>query len=226
MQPHSVTVGPALLSTANDICLSQGSIAAGYLLLNGSLANTSYGALQVTAAILDNTPPITNAQRILFTPAGAEATNGTIWTITGLDWNGNQVTETVNGVNNPATAQSVYDYSVVLSIYVNGAMAGNVTVGTNGVASSRPIFFDMWAPGTVALQTDVTGTINYTVQQTLDDPNKVGYANVNWINSQDTNLVGATSGFQSNYSFAPICCRVLVNSGSGSVSFYTQQFGT
>ena len=202
MLPISVTVGPSLASTANSIATSQTPLAAGNL----TLTSTPF--------------VLTTPQRILFTPAGAEATNGTVWTISGTDWNGNGVTEVVNGVNNPATAQSVYDYSTITQIAVNKAQAAAVTVGTNGVGSSRPIFLDTFAPAPTALQITVSGTVNATVQQSLDDPNSIagGYAAVTWVNHPDTNLVTLISTVQGNYAYLPRIVRVLLNSGTGSVT--------
>ena len=207
MLSRKVTVGPSLTSTANNICLSQTPAMVGNLTLNGSLVANGVATLGTT-------------QRILFTPAGAEATNSTVWTITGTDWNGNNVTETVNGVNNPTTAQSVYDYATVTQIAVNKGQAGAVTVGTNGVGSSRPIFLDTFAPAPTALQISVTGTVNATVQQSLDDPNSItgGYTAVTWINHPDPNLVGLTGNVQGNYAYLPRIVRILLNSGSGSVT--------
>ncbi len=205
MLPKLVTVGPSLTNTNNNIALSQTPAGAGNLTLNGSL-------------VVGGVAVLTTPQRILFTPAGAEATNGTVWTITGTDWNNNGVTETVNGTNNPTTAQSLYDYLTVSQIAVNKAQAGAVTVGTNGVGSSRPIFLDSFAPAPTSLQVDVTGTVNATVQQSLDDPNGVGFANMNWYNHPDPNLVGLVSQVQGNYAYLPRCVRILLNSGSGSVT--------
>jgi hypothetical protein len=206
MLPRRAVVGPALASSANSICLSQTPGAAGNLTLNGAIVTGGVAVLAVP-------------QRILFTPAGAEAGNGTIWTVTGTDWNGNTNTETINGTNSPTTAQSLYDYKTVSQIAVNKAQAGAVTVGTNGVGSSRPIFFDTFAPSPVALQVVVTGTVNATVQQSLDDPNTItgGYPAVTWVNSPDGALVGLTGTVQGNYAYLPRMVRILLNSGSGSV---------
>ena len=197
--PRKVTVG-SLTSTNNSIATSQ--------------TPTQAGNLTLTASPV----VLANPQRVVFFPAGAEATNGTVWTITGTDWNNNAVTETVAGTNNPTNAQSVYDYLTITQISVNKAQAGAVTVGTNGVGSSRPIFLDTFAPAPTALQVDVTGTVNATVQQTLDDPNVVGYTSVTWVNHPDSNLVGLTGAVQGNYAYLPFCTRILLNSGSGSVT--------
>lgn len=107
-----------------------------------------------------------------------------------------------------------------------------VTVGPNaaGATSSQWVRFDDWAPGsTVTLQVDVTGTVNYTVQTTLDDPNSprspVPVANVTWFNSGDTTVVGATAAAQSSFAVLPIFARIVMNSGSGTVKATFVQTG-
>lgn len=208
-QPRSASIGPSLLNSANDIAQSQTPSVAGPITLNGS---TVVGGV----AILDNTPP--GGQRVLITTGGAEGSNGTVFTIVGTDWNGNAATETITATNT-TTFQSVYDYGTVISFSVNKATAGAITVGTNGVGSSRPIFLDSFAPAPTSLQVDVVGTVSFTVQQSLDDPNGAnGYTGVNWVNHLDPNFVNGTQTAQSNYAYVPRVCRVLLNSGSGSVT--------
>lgn len=203
MLPRTVTVGPLAASAANNIAASQTPGAAGNLTLTAG-------------AIAGTTPDV--ARRLLFTPAGAEAGNGTVWTVYGTDWNNNTISETVNGVNNPSTAQTLYDYRTVTRIAVNKAQAGAVTVGTNGVASSRPIFLDTFAPAPTSIQVSVSGTVNYTVRQSMDNPNTItgGYTAVTWLNHPDTNLVSATGSAQGNYAYIPFMCQVTLNSETGS----------
>lgn len=212
MLSRTVTVGPLASAGANNIALSQTPVAAGNLTLNGSLASGGVATL--------DTP-----RRVLFTPAGAEATNSTIWTVYGTDWNNNSVSETVVGVNNPSTVQTVYDYKTVTRIAVNKAQAGAVTVGTNGVASSRPIFLDTFAPAPTAIQVTVTGTVNFTVRQSLDNPNTLsgGYTAVTWVNHPDSALVGATATVQGNYAYLPCIVDILLNSGTGTVTLTATQ---
>lgn len=205
MRPITVTVGPLVAAAANNIA--------------GSQTPSGAGNLTLSAAAIAGTVPDT-ARRVLFTPAGAEAGNGTVWTIYGTDWNGNTISETVNGVNSPSTAQTVYDYRTVTRIAVNMAQAGAVTVGTNGVASSRPIFLDSFAPAPTSIQVTVSGTVNYTVRQSLDNPNTIsgGYAASTWVNHPDSTLVAATGTAQGNYAYLPQMCQVLLNSGTGTVT--------
>lgn len=210
MQPRTVTVGPLASASANNIATSQTPGAAGNLTL--------------TAGAIAGTVP-DKPRRVLFTPAGAEAGNGTIWTLYGTDWNGNSISEALAGVNNPSTAQSVYDYATVTRIAVNKAQAGAVTVGTDGVASSRPVFLDTFAPAPTSIQVTVVGTVNFTVQQSLDDPNTItgGYAAMTWVDHPDISLNGATASAQGNYAYLPRIVRILLNSGSGSVTMTTLQ---
>lgn len=207
MLPRTVTVGPLAAAAANNIAASQTPLAAGNLTLDGSTVVSG-------VAILDM------ARRVLFTPAGAEAGNGTVWTIYGTDWNGNSISETLAGVDNPATAQSLYDYKTVTRIAVNKAQAGAVTVGTSSVASSRPIFLDTFAPAPTAIQVSVSGTVNYTVRQSLDNPNVIsgGYTAVVWLNHPDSALVAATASAQGNYAYIPQIVEIVLNSGTGTVT--------
>jgi len=97
-----------------------------------------------------------------------------------------------------------------------------VSDASGGTKYSRLVRLDEWAPGQVGIQLTVSGTVNYTLQQSMDDPNSpfspVPEASMTWVNSADTNVVGATATKQTNYQFVPLFCRVVLNSGSGSVT--------
>jgi|GEM_PF-1580653 len=172
-------------------------------------ANVTVGSY--TRATLDT------ARRVLLTTT-ADETGNTI-TLYGTNWAGDLISETITGVNN-TTAYSVLDYLSIYKATVSAAAAGNISLGTNGVASSPWVEFDMWAPAPTSIQCTVSGTVNYTVQQTLDNPNSptspVTPANVTWINHADTNLVSATTSVQGNYAYVPVLSRVLLNSESGT----------
>lgn len=203
MRPITVTVGPLAAASANNIATSQTPGAAGNLTLNGTLVVNG-------VAVLDN------PRRILITTA--DSTH--IFTIVGLTSAGALLTETLT--SNGTNVQSALDYAKVTQISINGAATAAVTVGTSGVASTPWARMDEWANTQVTMQFDVTGTVNYTVQSTLDDPNSatdpVLPQNVNWVTTNDTNVIGATSTLQSNYLFSPTFIRVLLNSGTGSVT--------
>lgn len=214
LSPGMAVSGAAITSGTTVIGFGTGTGGIGTYILNVSQTFSSGTIYGDAVATLDN------PRRVLITPAGSESAK--TFTITGIGANGNTVSEVLAGVNNPATAQSVLDYKTVTSITISAASAGAITVGTSGVGGSRWLSFDAFAPSMISLQCNATGTINYTVQTTLNDPNDpatpVTPANVAWINSSDTAVVGATANQQSNFMFAPVYARILINSGAGSVA--------
>lgn len=186
-----------------------------------SIAASGAAAGNVSAGV-NGTATMDMARRILFTSAGNDS--GITFTVTGTDWNSAPISQTVTGAN-ASTAVTTIDFKTVTKITSSGATASTLTVGTNGVAASRPIFLDPFAFPQTALQLTVSGTVNATVQQSLDDPNVVsgGLGSVTWVSHPDSNLVGATSSVQGNYAYAPIVTRVLLNSGSGTVTYTAVQ---
>lgn len=197
-----------------------------------SIAISGAAAGAVTVGV-NGYATLDKARRVLFTPAGADS--GISYTITGTDYSGTAISETLAGVDNPSTTYTALDYLTITSITISGAAASTMTVGTNTIASSAPVAFDsLAAMAQIAMQANVTGTVNFTIQSTLDDPNRivgngnpltygVAPASMVWINTTDTNAVGATASLQTNFAYAPKMARVLLNSGSGSVLFEAQQ---
>jgi len=88
--------------------------------------------------------------------------------------------------------------------------------------------FDDWAFPQVSVQCNPSGGANYTVQQTLDDPNSptnpVAVGSVTWLNSPAANLVGATTAQQATLNSAPIFAKVVLNNATGSVTATFVQF--
>lgn len=213
MRPVTLSVGPLTAASATNIRTASSIAGAGAVTLNGTLVSGGVATLD-------------NQRRVLFTSSGNDS--GITFTITGTNATKDVISETVTGAN-ASTATSVLDYKTVTSVTSSGASAGTVSIGTNGVAGSTWVRLDDWAPLNVALQVNVSGTVNYTVQQTLDDPNSptnpVLPANVVWINSSDTNVVAATTSQQSSYSFVPVFVRVVLNSGSGTITATIRQSG-
>ena len=159
------------------------------------------------------------ARRVLFTSAGDDSANTA--TVTGTDFAGLPISET-KALANATTAYTELDFLTVTSITTAAAIATTVTVGTNGVASSQWATFDPYA-GTapIAIQATVSGTVNFTIQQTLDDPNStsnaVARSSVTWVAHPDSAVASATATAQANYAYPPAYARVLLNSGTGTV---------
>lgn len=203
MRPITVSVGPLTAAVANNIATSQTPAGAGALTLNGSLVTGG-------VAVLDN------PRRVLITTADTTHT----FTITGTTPTGTLLTESFLVAG--GSTYSSLDYKTVTSITISGAATGAVTVGTNGIASTPWVRLDEWANTQVSIQCNATGTVNYTVQSTMDDPNSpfspVTPSAVDWVDTNDTNAVNATGVVQTNFFFSPTFARVTLNSGSGTVT--------
>ena len=214
LSPGMAVSGAAITAGTTVIGFGTGTGGVGTYILNTSQTFSSGTIYGNAVATLDN------PRRVLITAAANESAK--TFTITGIGANGNVVSETITGPNT-TTAQSVLDYKTVTSITISAAAAGAITgIGTSGVGGSRWVSFDAFAPSMISLQCNATGTVNYTVQTTLNDPNDPSTAvtpvNVAWVNSSDTAVVGATANQQSNFLFCPIYARILINSGTGSVA--------
>lgn len=210
MRPTTVTVGPLAAASANNIALSQTPTS--IFTLNGAVVSGGFATL--------DTP-----RRILFTNAASEAAN--VFTITGTGLNGTAQVEVLPGA---ATAFfSNLDFLTVSSITLKSAAAGAITVGTNGIASTQWVRLDEYASAQVAIQCVAVGTVNYTVQQTLQDPNSVTNPlppyNVIWTNSGDAAAVAATGTIVTSFANAPIFVKATLNSGTGSVAIVVSQLG-
>jgi hypothetical protein len=205
MRPITVTVGPLATASANNICLSQSVSGAGSFILNGTLVSGGVAKL--------DTP-----RRVLITSAGNDS--AVSFTITGTTYSNSITSEVILG-SNASSVYTITDFLTISSIKTSASTASTVTIGTNGIAGSPWVSFDPWSTSYISIQAVVSGTVNYTIQQTTDDPNSadtpISVQNVTWVNSNDTAVVGATTTQQSNYIFTPIFARVLLNSGSGSV---------
>ncbi len=213
MRQIQVIVGPLAAASANNIALSQ-TPTAGNLTLNG-------------ASVVNGVAVLDKPRRVLITTTANES--GNTFTIFGTNWSGSTISETITGPN-IGTAASLLDYATVTRITISGNAVGALTVGDNGVASSPWVCLDHWAHAQVSVQCDASGTVNYTVQSTLDDPNDptnpVAPSAVVWINSSDSGAVAATTSIQTNFAYTPTYARIVLNSGTGSVTATFAQAGS
>jgi hypothetical protein len=203
--PGGTAIAPASIGTGTQYVAWGPNVA-----LNGTLVNSAGVAVLATP------------QRVLITTA--DTTH--IFTVNGTNAAGAPISETVGPIT--TSAYTVQDFATVTSITVNAAPTAAVTVGTNGIGSTPWVRTDEWANPSVSIQIDVSGTVNYTVQASNDDPNDptnpTAAASMTWINSNDTNVVGATTAELTNYLFAPRYVRVTLNSGSGSITATVTQY--
>jgi len=213
MRPVTVTVGPLATASANNICLTQTPTAAAGFTINGALASGGVATLDT-------------ARRVLITPTGNESAN--TFTIVGTNASNMPQTEVISGLNATAFYTNL-DFKTVTSIALASNAAAAITVGTNNVASSSWVRFDDYALSQTAIQATVSGTVTYSIQQTLQDPssptNPVNPYSVAWLNTNDTAGVNASTTIQSSYQYSPTYAKVTITAGTGSVSTVFTQFG-
>lgn len=165
------------------------------------------------------------ARQVTIVAAANESAN--TFVVTGTDTNGAVLSETVAGPNATTATTNSY-FASVTSVTISGNAVGALTVGMTNTAASPRIRFDDFAPSNISIQCNVTGSATYTVQSTLDDPNDpfnpVATGSMVWVNTSDTNVVGAVATRQSNFLFAPKFCRVvLTTTSTGSVAMTVLQ---
>jgi len=104
---------------------------------------------------------------------GADDQSSTTYTITGTDADGKAQTEDRLGPGASATVASVKYFKTVTSVVIASAAAGStIDMGTTvgGLFSSKTIILDHYAELPASVQVDVTGTINFDVESTLQNP--------------------------------------------------------
>lgn len=209
------------VSVTETMTGSNGSVSASTKTYNTIVSITTSGATGGAVTVgTSGVATLDYARRIIITSGGNDS--GITFALTGTDWTGNTISETITGANAGA-ASSVLDYKTVTSVRSSAAAAGTVTVGTNGIAGSQWVRFDDFsATSQATIAAIVSGTVNYDIQTSMDDPNKTASptpaASMSWLASLDTAVVGATASKSSYFAYSPIYARVLLNSGSGSVT--------
>jgi hypothetical protein len=165
-------------------------------------------------------------RRILLTFAGDGT--GKNYTIVGTNGPGDTITEVIAGVNT-TTVPSVLDYKTIISVTASASLASNLSIGTTTVGGSVWARLDNeWALPNLSVQAIVSGTINYTVQMSYDDPNSptnpVAAVDMTW----STLVAAAAATAITQFAFAPTWVRVQVNSftaGAGDVTTTLAQTG-
>jgi hypothetical protein len=140
--------------------------------------------------------------------------------LTGTDADGRAQTETaLNMPAGGATVESTKYFKTLTSI-VPSATIGVDTMDIGWVDEfiSKTVPFN-WRGKKVTIQVDVTGTINYTAQFSNSDIQRD--TTFVWHDSNDSNVVSATTDQASNYEFPVMATRVKANSySSGAIMKY------
>jgi hypothetical protein len=194
-----------------------------------SQAATAGVALTLTATpvVIDAATPTNNAlgRRVLITSTSGSETASIA--ITGTNSSGNTITETDTFSGSSTTLQSNLDYVTITSIVPSGTIVGSLSAGTNGVGSSAWYTWN-WRgdpPMNLGFAVElVSGSVNYTVQYTYDDPNRLSNG-ITTPTAFNTVLLSQAATADSTISTPVVATRVLINSGTGVIRCRFMQAG-
>lgn len=208
---------------ANGIALVQTPAAAGNLVLNGSLVSGGVAALGAVA------------RRVAAVSANAGDTTQTL-TIYGTNRDGIVISEALV-LNGLTTVYTKNDFLTVSQVAISAGTAGNVTVGTNGVASS-PWVLDNFLVSSwnlaVAVKLASAAGATYTVEHTYDDPNTSPtlYSSMESASFQppvawpNPTLVNMAADGEFQYNSWPIFAhRLTITAGTGKATMQSIQSG-
>lgn len=99
-----------------------------------------------------------------------------------------------------------------------------VSDASGGAKSSNAIIMDYHGRPEISLQVVVSGVANWTIEQTLDNPNAAGVTPT-WFSHPDSDMVAQAVNRQGNYAFIPVAVRLTQNSGAGSATLTVVQAG-
>jgi hypothetical protein len=143
-------------------------------------------------------------------------------TLVGTDENGKALTETINLPAGSATVESTKYFKTLTSVTPSATIgADTMDIGWVDEFVSQTIPFN-WRGDRATVQFEVTGTIDYTGQYCNSDIQNISPSLFIWHDSNDSNIVSATTDQTSNYEFPVMATRVKVNSYStGATLKYT-----
>lgn len=193
-----------IATDASYVCASQTTGAAGALIINGTGRNPQkYNGEVIIPGGFERQLTLTSAGNL-------SAVN---FTITGLSLRGAAQTEVIAGPNATTVTTTAY-WKEICSITASAAVGSAITVGIGSIGQSNPFISDYYLTlDAISTQVDVTGTINYTAQITLDNPQT--NAAPTWFSHPVAALVGATADQLGVLTTPIVSQRILVNSSAG-----------
>jgi hypothetical protein len=192
--------------------------------LIGILENAT-GAGPWAAGDLDATAPTDGLAHQLSVDSGAVNLSTITMTITGTDADGKVQTEDLT-LGNAAVVETTKYYATVSSLSVSATLGANtVDIGWVDEVASKTYPIDRLSPYQANVQVDVTGTINFTVQELW--ANVYDYAkpqqDAPWL--AISALTSKTADTASQATTGATAVRVIVNSYStgAELQMYTSQ---
>lgn len=185
MQPYRYDIDPPTVDP-NGIAENQTLGGAGNLILNGAQCDLGT-ALQFD--IGDSYSDGIGGVQIAIDSAGD--VSGVVFTVTGLDQDGNAITEDITGVTTTAVESTNY-WSQITQIAADGAVASNVFVGPVDEIITRtlPINWRATEAATIVVS-GLVGTCQFDIDETFDAMSD--NSGFNWItnlSNQSADLKG------------------------------------
>lgn len=215
MRPIQFTWGGYAIADVNSIAESQTLASAGDLTLDGAYTASQYVYVaEIPPNVTTRVATLPISGFITITSAGDDS--GITFTIYGTNNSGANIQETVAGYNTGATT-STLSFKTVTRISASGATASDVEVGTAQSGQTDWIPMDIYTPSQVTnVSVTVSGTINYTVQYTNEDPFDLSITQ-QAVSHPTAALVGATTSQTAGVTGTLMrAMRFKVNSGSGT----------
>lgn len=215
MRPIQFTWGGYAIADADAIATSQTKASAGDLTLDGALtAQQSVYVAQIPPEVTTRVATLSTSGLVTITSASNDS--GITFTVYGTNNSGAAISETITGTNG-STATSTLSFKTVTRVATSGATAGAVEVGTAQSGQTDWIPLDIYTPNQVTnVSVTVSGTINYTVQYTNEDPFDLSITQ-QAVSHPVAGLVGATTSQTAGATTTLMrAVRFKVNSGSGT----------
>lgn len=188
-----------------------------------SNVNSSGTAIVMDGTLLDSNLLFTSADGlgriIVIVDSDTDTQSDVTFTLTGTDAQGDAISDVVTGPGSGLTVASAKYFKTVSSIAASAAQGGTekIDVGTRGTtlsAVSKCYPLDSYQQVPPMVSVDVTGTINFTVQQTYNDllNNKDSAGLVIWENV--TALASKTADTTAQLGVGARGVRVVINTYS------------
>lgn len=205
MQPAYITKS-LIAASVNVIATSQTPLGAGNLTLVSS------------TVVLDT------QRQVLITQAANET--GHNFTLYGTNDSGAPISEVVAG-SSGASVTSVLNYKTITRVAISAAATGAIQVGTNGVGATQwKILNTSVTPFNLGLAVIITGTVNFTVNYTYEDPNVPIVAGGQPTAFAVTALSAKSASTDGGALTTPVAAiQMVINSGTGSATLVAIQPG-
>lgn len=208
-----------IAADAQAVCLTQTLAAAGSLTINGTLSTGA--AVNITG--LSSQPPavaVFDKLSRFVSIASANNLSAVNFTVTGT-YNGATVSQTIAGPNGPAVVTTQL-FQTVTSV-TSSAAAAAVRVGTGQTGSTQWFSFNTYATGqpSTTVQVDVTGTITYTFEITMDDVNIIPEANISTfapVGGMTNATTDSLASVENSYAYG----RIRVSASTGAATLRAQ----